>query len=213
MLKRIQKKLARFICGVSERRTTSLTMGRSATLSSSLEIHAGHVKIGDYSYIGGKGRISSLPDTNISIGKFTSIASGVQIIGALHKSHITNYSLTRILPDSSKIVVEHGITRGDISIGSDVWIGVNAVILSGVSIGDGAIIGAGAVVTRDIPPYAMAVGVPAIVKKMRFSDSDIELLLTTRWWNLDIEKIRSKAECFYDQSLSASDFIAQITRA
>jgi len=103
----------------------------------------------------------------------------------------------------------NAISRGDISIGSDVWIGSNVIILSGVTIGDGAVIGAGAVVTKDIPPYAVAAGVPAKVIKSRFSDEDITLLLSARWWDWDFEKIKRRLPMFYDESVSVTEFLRQ----
>lgn len=73
-----------------------------------------------------------------------------------------------------------------VEIGNDVWIGDNVVILKG-KIGDGAVIGAGAVVTRDVPPYAIVAGNPARVIKYRFDDETIRKLLKEKWWdNIDI---------------------------
>lgn len=74
-------------------------------------------------------------------------------------------------------------------IGNDVWIGARVVIRRGVTIGDGAIIGAGSVVTRDIPPYAIAVGVPARVIKKRFNERTIERLLQIKWWNYSLRSL------------------------
>lgn len=79
--------------------------------------------------------------------------------------------------------------RGDIVIGSDVWIGREAKILPGVKIGDGAIIGAYSVVAKDVPAYAVAAGNPAKVKRFRFDDEMIELLETLAWWNWDVEAV------------------------
>ena len=75
-------------------------------------------------------------------------------------------------------------------IGNDVWIGRNAVIKDGVTVGDGAIIGTSAVVTKDVPPYAIVVGVPARIIRYRFSPEIIEALLELRWWDLPLEKIQ-----------------------
>ena len=74
-------------------------------------------------------------------------------------------------------------------IGNDVWMGHNVNVLSGVSVGDGAVIAAGAVVTKDVPAYAIVAGVPATVKRMRFSDKIIERLLCSRWWDLDLSDL------------------------
>ena len=84
--------------------------------------------------------------------------------------------------------------KGNITIGNDVWIGYEAVILSGVTIGDGAIIGTRAVVTKDVPPYAIVGGSPARVLKKRFSDDIIEKLLKIKWWNWPVEKIARSLE-------------------
>lgn len=85
-------------------------------------------------------------------------------------------------------------------IGNDVWIGANAIILQGVTIGDGAIIAAGAVVTKDVPPYAIVGGVPAKVIKYRFSDEVILKLLQIKWWDKPEEWIIQKLEKFTDVS-------------
>ena len=80
--------------------------------------------------------------------------------------------------------------KGDIVIGNDVWIGFEAVILSGVTIGDGAIIGTRAVVTKDVPPYTIVGGVPAKPIRKRFSDSVISELLKVQWWNWSENRIK-----------------------
>jgi len=189
-----------------QRNAASLNIGKHVCISEDLAINAGCLTIGDYSYIG-SGRISSLSNTKIRIGKFTSIANGIQIIGALHRSHISTYALPRMLSLSDRENYKHGRSRGDISIGNDVWIGVNTTILSGVNILDGAIVGAGSVVTKDVLPYAVVAGVPARVIRMRFSESEISMLLSEQWWNWDYKKIVANMSHFYDESLSVSEFI------
>lgn len=84
-----------------------------------------------------------------------------------------------------------------VTIGNDVWIGANVVILPGVHIGDGAIIAAGAVVTKDVEAYAVVGGVPAKVIKYRFDVEEIEILQQIKWWEWDIEKIEGNIELFY----------------
>ena len=79
--------------------------------------------------------------------------------------------------------------KGDIVIGNDVWIGYEAVILAGVTIGDGAIIGARAVVTSDVPPYTIAGGVPARTIRKRFPETIVTSLLQLKWWEWPREKI------------------------
>ena len=79
--------------------------------------------------------------------------------------------------------------KGDIVVGNDVWIGYEAVILAGVTIGDGAIIATRAVVTKDVPPYTIVGGVPAKPIRKRFSDEEIDQLLELKWWDWPPEKI------------------------
>ena len=76
-----------------------------------------------------------------------------------------------------------------VTIGNDVWMGHNVNVMSGVSVGDGAVIAAGAIVTKDVPPYAIVAGVPAIVKRYRFSEKIIERLLRSKWWDLDLSQL------------------------
>ena len=84
--------------------------------------------------------------------------------------------------------------RGDIVVGNDVWIGYEAVILAGVTIGDGAVIGARAVVTKDVPPYTIVGGVPARPIRKRFSDENIARLLELKWWDWPEERIAANLE-------------------
>ena len=82
--------------------------------------------------------------------------------------------------------------KRDIVIGNDVWIGYEAVILAGVTIGDGAVIGARAVVTKDVPPYAIVGGVPARVIRSRFPEETVKALLRLKWWDWPAERIQEK---------------------
>lgn len=146
-------------------------------------------------------------EARVLIGKYCSISPGVRFVtGGVHPSSwVANYPM-RIrfrLPGA----YEDGTpaTRGDIVVGSDVWIGTQAMILSGVTIGHGAIIAARAVVTRDIPPYNVAAGVPARVLRGRFSAEEIERLLAIAWWDWDEQKIIEAAP--FLSSGQVQDFI------
>lgn len=88
-----------------------------------------------------------------------------------------------------------------IVIGNDVWIGANVVILPGVKIGDGAVLAAGAVVTKDVEPYAIVGGVPAKIIKYRYNKQIINSLLQIKWWDWSIEKIEENIEFFYQPEL------------
>lgn len=127
------------------------------------------------------------------IGKYCSIAHGTKFI--FNAAHHTLNSLSTypfaLFDDwaQSSNVTEAWDNKGDIVIGNDVWIGYEAVILSGVHIGDGAIIGTRAVVTKDIPPYTIVGGIPAKPIRKRYDDATISALLATKWWDWDTEII------------------------
>ena len=128
--------------------------------------------------------------TTLKVGSFCSIANDVTILlGGNHRSDwITTYPFTGVR-ESAKQINDPPVSRGDVIIGNDVWIGLGAVILSGVRIGNGAVIGASAVVTRDVPPYSIVAGNPAEVARTRFSEKDIDILESLEWWSWDDAKI------------------------
>lgn len=144
----------------------------------------------------------------VSIGNFCSIASGVVILAnADHPTQLPSiYPFRSALypkekkPGKSSLNLDV-ISRGPVEIGHDVWIGAHAIILSGVSIGTGAVIGAGAVVTKDIPTYAIAVGNPARVVRYRFEPEIIEQLLKSEWWLLPDETIQELEPYFYSEDI------------
>lgn len=131
------------------------------------------------------------------IGKFCSIACGAKFIFNA-ANHTLNSLSTYPFPifdeewESTMKVTQAWDNKGDIVIGNDVWIGYEAVIMPGVHIGDGAIIGTRALVTKDVPPYAIVGGVPAKVIRKRFEASVIENLLKIKWWDWSIEKISER---------------------
>lgn len=140
-----------------------------------------HVELGDYSYISKNGNISYC-----QIGRYCSIGSNFVCGLGIHPAHgvstspmfySTNCQNGYTVCNENKIVEHRNVV-----IGNDVWIGANVTVLDGVEIGDGAIIGAGAVVTKDIPPYGIAVGVPAKVIRYRFDEDTREGLLSRKWW-------------------------------
>ena len=89
-----------------------------------------------------------------------------------------------------------GKSKGDVRIGNAVWIGDSVIVLPGVNIGDGAVIGAGSVVTKDIPPFSIAVGNPCKVIKYRFSKGKIDVLMRIKWWDWDVKKMKRNSSFF-----------------
>lgn len=131
------------------------------------------------------------------IGKFCSIACGSKFLfnSANHTlKSLANYTFPLFFEEwglDKKDVASAWDNKGDITIGNDVWIGYEAVIMSGVHIGDGAIIASRAVVTKDVPPYTIVGGTPAKEIRLRFDADTIAQLQKLQWWNWPIEKIRS----------------------
>ena len=166
-----------------------------------------NVIIGDYSYYYGesiedefKNHITHHYDfigDKLIIGKFCSIAKGVEFVmnGANHRMNsISTYPFYIMGGDWGSALKPHSDElplKGDTVVGNDVWIGQNVTIMPGVHIGDGAIIGANSVVSRDIPAYAIAAGNPCRVKKMRFTEQQIQILEDVKWWDWNIEKIET----------------------
>ena len=149
-----------------------------------------NVECGEYTY--GVPKVVSF-DTNarLKIGKFSSIAGDVLIIlgnGTHHLDWMTLYPFPEFWK-SAKYLAQRSTTDGDVSIGNDVWLCQGCTILSGVTIGDGAVVGARAVVTHDVPPYALAVGNPASVVRYRFDQDTIDRLMKIRWWDWPKDKI------------------------
>ncbi len=132
----------------------------------------------------------------LKIGKFCSIACGAKFLftSANHKMRsLSTYPFPIFFEEwglDVKNICDAWDNKGDIVIGNDVWIGYEAVILSGVTIGDGAIIGSRAVVTKDVEPYTIVGGVPAKSIRKRFDDKTILKLENIRWWNWDEKQIR-----------------------
>lgn len=171
------------------------TMGHCTKVYPPFYLH--DVRLGDYSYIAKNGNIS-----HCSIGKFCSIGPNFCCGLGIHP---TNGIATA--PMFYSTAKQNGMTLSNENkveesrqtiIGNDVFIGANVTVLDGVHIADGAVIGAGAVVVDDIPPYAIAVGVPAKVVKYRFDKKTIEALLEKQWWNGSEDELGRVADEFWN---------------
>lgn len=136
----------------------------------------------------------------LKIGKFCSIACGAKFLfnSANHTvKSLSTYPFPIFFEEwglDVKDITSAWDNKGDIVIGNDVWIGYEAVIMSGVTIGDGAIIGTRAVVTKDVPPYTIVGGVPAKQIRKRFPEKTISELLKLKWWDWTFKKISQNME-------------------
>ena len=155
----------------------------------------GHIELGNYVSISGPGTILHSVNGKIKIGSFTSIAENVSIQEFNHDmskpttAAVQLYFFTHRFEDDV-------VSKGDVIIDEDVWVGSNAVILSGVHIGRGAVVAAGSVVTKDVPAYSIVAGVPAKILKMRFSEEQIIKLENLQWWSWSKEEIMNHKEFF-----------------
>lgn len=133
--------------------------------------------------------------TTLRIGAYCSVAEGVQIF--LGKEHRTDWVSTYPFPaffEEARTIPDCEISRGDVTIGSDVWLCANCSILSGVKIGHGAVVAMGAVVTRDVEPYAVVAGNPARHVRWRFDEPTRTALLEAAWWAWPLTEVRSVAQ-------------------
>ncbi len=164
-------------------------------------------EIGRYSW-GHLNVTSRGPGTSLSIGQFCSFAFGTHVIlGGEHRSDfVTTYRFGAYEPfkQTHPHLAEHSsVTKGAVSIGNDVWLGHQTLVLSGVTIGDGVITGAGSVLRHDVPPYAIVAGNPARVAGFRFPPEQIEALLAIKWWDWPIERISQHLDLLMSDDISA----------
>jgi acetyltransferase-like isoleucine patch superfamily enzyme len=137
--------------------------------------------------------------SKLNIGNFCSIASNVTIyLGGNHRSDwVTTYPFGHANANphifNNFNGVGHPATKGDVIIGNDVWIATNVTIMSGVTIGDGAVIANNSHVVKNVDPYTIVGGNPAKYIKQRFSDNQIQQLLTIKWWDKSIDEINRLA--------------------
>jgi len=160
--------------------------------------------LGDLSYVGKRSQVCST-----KMGRFCSIGEDVKIGPGLHpvdfvSTHPAFYANNKkSLCFSDKLLIDE---YKAVEIGNDVWIGTNAIILGGLKIGDGAIIAAGAIVTKDVEPYAIVGGNPAKIIKYRFSEEVIAKLLKLKIWERDLKWIRENHAYFLNPGLFIDTF-------
>ena len=176
--------------------TADVTVGAHARILSNCTINHSH--IGSYTYINRDALIQ-----HATIGNYCSIAQDVVIGLGKHPLHLfaTSPLFYRAKNPLNIQLIAHDLPFDEyehITIGSDVWIGARATIMHGINIGHGAVIAASAVVSKDVPPYAVVGGVPAKVIKYRFPEHVIAQLLDQKWWDLPAEQVHKKRSVLED---------------
>lgn len=164
-------------------------------------------EIGEYTY-GNPIVLAHDKNTRLKIGRFCSIAKDVTIMlgGEHHTNWVTTYPFGDFFNELDRRE-SYAKSKGDVTIGNDVWIGHGAMILSGVSIGHGAVIAANSTVTKNVPPYAIVGGNPAKIIRYRFNENQIRQLLKIEWWNWSIEKILDNCSDLLSDDIS--DFLSK----
>jgi chloramphenicol O-acetyltransferase type B len=150
------------------------------------------MSIGEHSNVASTGSDIS---AQVFIGKYTSVASHVQMHSLTQHSCIKNPEVVSTYQFTN---YPHCHTEEKIIIGHDVWIGRNAVLFGGITIGHGAIIGAYSVVAKDIAPYAIVVGNPCTIIRYRYTEDQIRKLLALEWWNWSNQKVEENKADFLD---------------
>ncbi|MFG0253641.1 MAG: CatB-related O-acetyltransferase, partial [Rhodopirellula sp. JB053] len=181
------------------------------------------IEIGDFTYFG---HLEELPDyasylapflfplspERLVIGKFCQIAHGVRIITSSANHDMSGFSTypfnnfrmsEQTTLEEIQAMFQVSAPKGDTVIGNDVWIGMEAVVMPGVTIGDGAIVGARSVVTKDVAPYSIVTGNPAKPAHQRFDDEVIASLLQIRWWDWPTEWIESNLDAITGANIAA----------
>jgi acetyltransferase-like isoleucine patch superfamily enzyme len=154
------------------------------------------IEAGSYTY--GQENIKIVwqePGTKVILGKFCSIAADQKAyLGGNHRvDWVTTFPFGHTATGVFNVghIPGHPSTNGDIIIGNDVWIGIGCTLMSGVKIGDGAVIAAHSHVVKDIAPYTLAGGNPALPIKLRFEQRIVDALMELKWWDLEVDVIKT----------------------
>lgn len=180
-------------------------------------INSPNISIGDFTYYDDFDDVGNFKKNvkyhfdftgdKLTIGKFCMIASGVTFImnGANHLTDAISTFPFAIFGNGWEDAMEGKSypTKGNTVIGNDVWIGYNATIMAGVTIGDGAIIATNSTVVKDVPPYVIVGGNPASIIKYRFLEKEIERLLDLKWWDKDVNWITENVQKLTGNNLAS----------
>lgn len=216
-MKNLLKKLLMHFNKIKWRSRLNVICESKSQVFSSCEFE-GKNRICEYAYVSSSkiGRGSYVGRCSIvvaaQIGRYSCIGPNVKFTSGSHPTrefvsmHPAFYSKRKQAGFTyvSEQCYDEGLDKKyQIQIGNDVWIGDSAIILSGVKIGDGAAVAAGAVVTKDVPPYAIVAGIPARVIRCRFDEEKIRSLIDFKWWNKDERWLQANVNHFQ----SVQDFM------
>lgn len=179
--RKLKKLKSKFNFKKNKLKNSQLLLEENVSVSSKI-IEGGYTSIGAYTYLRSGGEIYG----DVSIGRFCSIGNGV-IIGLSRREHPIDWVSTSLFSKQLENKYKKIYKPEPTLIGNDCWIGRNAVIMSGVNIGNGVIIAYGSIVTKDIPDYAIAAGNPAVIIKSRFTEKIQAEFHKSKWWNLDVD--------------------------
>ena len=155
----------------------------------------GTVSLGRYANINGPGTVVEGFRSGVKIGAFSSVAMNCVLIDSNHRTdRASSFCIGHTF--FGEPYVDDLVSNGEVVLQEDVWVGAGCTVLGGVTVGRGSVIGAGSVVTKDIPPYAIAVGIPAKVVAFRFSKETIDELEASCWFEWPLEKIMENKEFF-----------------
>jgi acetyltransferase-like isoleucine patch superfamily enzyme len=166
---------------------------------------AGRLTLGPHTYGSFTVHVGRGERAHVHLGAYCSIAVGVEfVVGGNHRPDwVSTYPFRVLWGMPGAWTDGHPRPEGDITVGNDVWIGTQALILPGSHIGDGAVIAARAVVTRDVRPYAIVGGIPAREIRRRFTDEQVDALLELRWWDWPEERVRAHVELLSSPDVDA----------
>jgi virginiamycin A acetyltransferase len=165
----------------------------------------GNIQMGNYSSLWGPNLDIVTGNQKVTIGNFCSIARNVSMQTFNHNSKkITTYFIGQNLFDEKWD--NEKVSKGDINIENDVWIGSHCVVLGGVTIANGAVVAANSVVTKDVPAFSIVAGSPAKVIGYRFDNETVEKIQKLAWWDWSIDEIKKNKSLFEDE-INNSSFI------
>ena len=208
-MKRILTKALQYMYNIFHPSISIFARCEDSNVSKKAKIHRfvklDHAQIGDYTYVCPKAQI-----VYASIGRFCSIAGNSKVGMPMHP--ICFLSTSPIFYSPQNAIGQKWVKKNTYfeefekcKVGNDVWIGANAIVMGGINIGNGAVIAAGAVVTKDVPPYAIVGGIPAKIIRFRFEEPVRNALEQSKWWEKEDLYLKGKIELFHTNKIDINN--------